>query len=122
MLVENSIWPSTTAFSALSILLGGVMTFHIKKGGMELVLLSFLALLISLYFWWKEVVIEGTYQGLHTKEVQKSLTVGFILFVVSEAIIFFSFFFSYFYFHFSFFIFSFSMPNAFLSLKFISVR
>ena len=97
MLVENSIWPSTTAISALSLLLGSVMLFHMKIGGLELVIISLISLLISLYYWWKEVVIEGTYQGLHTQEVQKSLTLGFILFVVSEALIFFSFFFAYFY-------------------------
>jgi len=97
MLVENSIWPLTTSLSGISVLLGSVMLFHMKKGGLELVLISLLSLLISLYFWWKEVVIEGTYQGLHTKEVQKNLTLGFILFVVSEALIFFSFFFAFFY-------------------------
>lgn len=97
MLVENSIWPLTTSFSALSLLIGGVMLFHMKIGGLELVIISLISLVISLYFWWKEVIIEGTYQGLHTKEVQKNLTIGFMLFVLSEAIIFFSFFFAYFY-------------------------
>lgn len=97
MLVENSIWPATTAVSALSLLLGSIMLFHMKIGGLELVLLSTISLLISFYFWWKEVIIEGTYQGLHNLKVQKNLTLGFLLFVVSEALIFFSFFFAYFY-------------------------
>lgn len=97
MLVDNSLWPSTTAISSLSLLLGAVMLFHMKKGGIELVVISMISLLISLYYWWREVVIEGTYKGQHTKEVEKSLTIGFILFVVSEGLIFFSFFFAYFY-------------------------
>lgn len=97
MLVENSIWPLTTAISTLSLLIGSVMLFHLKNGGLELVVLALLALLASMYFWWEEVIIEGTYQGLHNKEVQKNLSMGFLLFVVSEAIIFFSFFFAYFY-------------------------
>lgn len=97
MLVENSIWPCTTALSSMSLLLGLVMLFHMKIGGMELVIISSISLLISLYLWWKEVIIEGTYQGLHTKEVQHNLSFGFLLFVLSEALIFFSFFFSYFY-------------------------
>lgn len=97
MLVENSIWPSTTAVSALSLLLGSVMLFNLNTWGGILVLLSIVSLCISLYFWWKEVIIEGTYQGLHSLEVQNNLTLGFLLFVVSEALIFFSFFFAYFY-------------------------
>ena len=32
MLVENSIWPLTSSFSALSLLLGAVMLFHMKIG------------------------------------------------------------------------------------------
>lgn len=97
MLVENSIWPSTTAVSVLSLLLGSVMLFNLKTYGGILVLFSTVSLCISLYFWWKEVIIEGTYQGLHSIEVQNNLTLGFILFVVSEALIFFSLFFAYFY-------------------------
>lgn len=97
MLVENSIWPTTTAVSVLSLFIGSVMLFNLKTWGGLLVLLSISSLSISLYFWWKEVIIEGTYQGLHNIEVQKNLTLGFILFVVSEAIIFFSLFFAYFY-------------------------
>lgn len=97
MLVENSLWPATTALSVLSLLIGSVMLFHMKSGGLELVLLSTISLIISVYFWWKEVIIEGTYQGLHSKDVQKNLTLGFLLFVVSEALVFFSLFFAYFY-------------------------
>ena len=97
MLVENSLWPATTAVSALSILLGTVMLFHMKIGGEELVILSLISLIISLYFWWKEVIIEGTYQGFHNQDVQNNLTLGFLLFVVSEALVFFSFFFAFFY-------------------------
>lgn len=97
MLVENSIWPITSSISALSILLSAIMLFHKKIGGLELLLISLISLLISLYLWWKEIIIEGTYQGLHNKEVQKNLTIGFILFIVSEAVIFFSFFFAFFY-------------------------
>ena len=96
MLVENSIWPLTTIISVFSLLLGMTILFH-NNNGEELIYLSLISLLISLYFWWKEVIIEGTYQGLHTKSVQDNLTTGFILFVISEAMIFFSLFFAYFY-------------------------
>lgn len=97
MLVDNSLWPFTTAFSTLSLLLGTVMIIHMKKGGIEIIILSMIIIIISMYLWWKEIIIEGTYKGLHNKEVQKNITIGFILFVISEVFIFFSFFFAYFY-------------------------
>ena len=97
MLVENSIWPATTSFSILSLLIGLTMTFHMKIGGTELFIVSLISLIISVYFWWREIVIEGSYQGLHSYIVSSMLSMGFLLFVLSEALIFFSFFFGYFY-------------------------
>jgi len=91
MLVENSIWPLTTTITALSLIIGVI------AGDLTLAYLSLLLLLVSMYYWWKEVVIESTYQGQHNEQVKRNLTIGFILFVISEAMIFFSLFFAYFY-------------------------
>jgi cytochrome c oxidase subunit 3 len=91
MLVENSIWPLASSLSVLSLLIG------VTSGKMLLVWMSLISVLISISYWWREVIIEGTYQGLHSEQVQKNLTIGFILFVISEAMVFFSLFFAYFY-------------------------
>jgi cytochrome c oxidase subunit 3 len=40
----------------------------------------------------KDIVREGTYQGLHTIATLNGLKMGFILFIVSEILLFFSFF------------------------------
>jgi len=32
----------------------------------------------------RDIITEGTYQGQHTKQVQKGLIIGFVLFIVSE--------------------------------------
>lgn len=97
MLVENSIWPLTTAISTLSMLLSSIMIFNKKIGGFELFIISIISILISIYYWFKDIIVEATFQGYHNKDVQTNINIGFILFVVSEAMIFFSFFFAFFY-------------------------
>jgi len=47
-------------------------------------------------FWWRDVVREATFGGHHTRAVQKGLKMGFTLFLVSEAMLFFSLFWTFF--------------------------
>lgn len=96
-LVTNSPWPLTTSISAFSLLLGNILSYQKKLGGIELISLSIIGLIISSIFWFKDIIIEGTYRGEHTDKVQKGLNLGFILFVVSEVCVFFGLFFAYFY-------------------------
>jgi len=42
--------------------------------------------------WFRDVVIESTFQGMHTLIVQKMLRAGFVLVLLSEAMFFFGFF------------------------------
>lgn len=95
-LVQVSPWPLTTGISVLSLIIGNISLWE-KEGGEELIILAILSLIYSLYYWFKDIIIEGTYRGEHTKKVQKSLSLGFILFVVSEICVFFGLFFAYFY-------------------------
>lgn len=96
-IVTNSPWPITTAISVLSILLGNVLLFQNKIGGIELTIVSGIATIYSGYYWFKDIIVEGTYIGDHTEKVEKGLNLGFILFVVSEICVFFGLFFAYFY-------------------------
>ena len=54
-------------------------------------------LLYSIYRWFKDLTMEATYTGKHTKAVQHNLMMGFILFVLSEVMVFFGIFWSYLY-------------------------
>jgi cytochrome c oxidase subunit 3 len=56
----------------------------------------FLALIITLWSWAKELVVEATYQGHHTAQVQTGLKLGVLLFLLSEAMLFFPFFWAFF--------------------------
>lgn len=57
---------------------------------------SILCTLLCLYQWWRDISREATFQGHHTFNVYKGLRLGIILFIISEIIFFFSFFWAYF--------------------------
>jgi len=46
--------------------------------------------------WWRDVVREGTFEGHHTSYVRKGIKFGMILFIVSEVMFFFAFFWAFF--------------------------
>jgi cytochrome c oxidase subunit 3 len=95
-LVDPSPWPFVGSVGGLGLTIGGVLYFHKFENGGLLMLASLILLLGVMYAWWRDVVREATYQGHHTKAVQKGLKIGMLLFIVSEVIFFISFFWGYF--------------------------
>lgn len=104
-LVSNSPWPIMVAISGFSLLLGNILSYqniyiylnNICIKGNSIIILSLINFIFSSFFWFKDIIIEGTYRGEHTEKVQKGLNLGFILFVLSEVCVFFGLFFAYFY-------------------------
>lgn len=96
-IVTFSPWPLTTTLSLQSLILGIVFQIKEIEYGKEILLLSLFSLIYSIYHWSNNIITEGSFQGEHTKNIQKGLTLGFILFVISEICVFFALFFSYFY-------------------------
>nr|BBH42921.1 cytochrome c oxidase subunit 3 [Marophrys sp. SRT127] len=95
-LVDQSPWPLVTATCALATAVGAAMYMHSFKNG-DLILFSGLFMLISsMGIWWRDVIREGTFQGHHTKTVQLGLRSGMLLFIVSEVMFFFAFFWAFF--------------------------
>nr|BCO16587.1 cytochrome oxidase subunit 3 [Crossobamon orientalis] len=89
-MVDPSPWPLTGAAAALLMTSGLAMWFHY---GLTLPMNIGLALmLLTSYQWWRDVVREGTFQGHHTKPVQKGLRYGMVLFITSEVFFFLGFF------------------------------
>lgn len=72
------------------------MTFHGYSNGGFLVILGLIATMFTMALWFKDVSREGTFQGHHTFAVQKGLTLGFVLFVISEVFFFISIFWAFF--------------------------
>nr|QFQ01401.1 cytochrome coxidase subunit III [Manuscaris liui] len=93
-LVDMSPWPLTASVSAMMLTTGLVKWFH--QFNMDLLLLSFVAMILTMIQWWRDVTREGTYQGLHTSRVMVGLQWGMILFITSEVLFFFSFFWAFF--------------------------
>lgn len=95
-LVDPSPWPFVTAMSAFVMMNGSVMYFHSIKGGNFVMLLGLSLVVATMAIWWRDVVREATFQGHHTKVVQTGLRYGMILFIVSEIMFFFAFFWAFF--------------------------
>lgn len=95
-LVTPSPWPLLVALSVSSMALGMVGYLHYFVLGLPLFFLSMIILLCFLSLWFRDVIREGTFFGCHSENVLVGLRLGFLLFVVSEAMLFFSFFWAFF--------------------------
>lgn len=95
-LVTPSPWPFLSAFAALNLTLGAVAYMHQYERGGLLLTLGFLSVFIIMAYWWRDVIREATFQGKHTNKVQRGLRLGFVLFVFSEVMFFFGFFWAFF--------------------------
>nr|YP_010463767.1 cytochrome c oxidase subunit III [Lophogaster typicus]UUL70716.1 cytochrome c oxidase subunit III [Lophogaster typicus] len=93
-LVNMSPWPLFTAISAMTLTTGLVKWFTLSA--MDLMILGLLLMLMLMLQWWRDVVREGTLQGFHSLSVKVGLQLGMILFITSEVLFFFSFFWAFF--------------------------
>ncbi len=93
-IVDQSPWPIIASLGALTITSGLVKWFH--QFNSTLFLIGILITLLTSYQWWRDVSRERSLQGLHTYNVIKGLKWGIILFITSEILFFFSFFWAFF--------------------------
>lgn len=96
-IVTPSPWPFITALNAFVMVLGGVMYMHLFAGGGYVLCWGLFNVLGVVSLWLRDVIREGTFEGMHTKIVQTNLKFGFSLFILSEVMFFFGFFFAFFY-------------------------
>jgi len=93
-LVEYSPWPILGSFAIIAIPVG--LVIWLKQANFVLLILGVLTTVLIAYLWWRDIVRESTMQGFHNDKVILGLKAGFILFVVSEICLFFSFFWAFF--------------------------
>jgi len=93
-LVDNRPWPITGSIGLISITSGAVIWIHFNETW--LITLGILITLLTIFQWWRDVIRESTFQGLHTKKVIKRIKWGIILFITSEVLFFRSFFWAFF--------------------------
>nr|YP_010022646.1 cytochrome c oxidase subunit III [Muscina pascuorum]QOP39494.1 cytochrome c oxidase subunit III [Muscina pascuorum] len=93
-LVDYSPWPLTASIGAMTTVSGMVKWFH--QYDISLFTLGNIITILTVYQWWRDISREGTFQGLHTLTVTTGLRWGMILFILSEILFFFSFFWAFF--------------------------
>nr|AOY40025.1 cytochrome c oxidase subunit 3 [Scolytinae sp. BMNH 1040327] len=93
-LVDVSPWPLLGSLSVFSLLAGTIKWFHL--GTPNLMFMGSTATLLIMIQWWRDVVRESTFQGLHTIKVAKGLRWGMMLFITSEVFFFIAFFWAFF--------------------------
>jgi cytochrome c oxidase subunit 3 len=95
-LVEPSPWPILVSFSLLNLTLGAVMYMQGFTYGGSVISLGFTLTVCGMILWFRDIITEGTYLGHHTIQVQKGLTIGVVLFIISEVFAFLSVFWAFF--------------------------
>jgi len=95
-LVTPSPWPLVTAMAALSLTISAVSYFQrIQAGGINL-FLSLIAVICLMAIWWRDVLREAIFEGANSIIVQRGLRIGVALFILSEIMFFFGFFWAFF--------------------------
>jgi cytochrome c oxidase subunit 3 len=95
-LVEPSPWPLFSAFGALFFTSGFAFYMHRLEYSGYVLLLSLIIILLSAFFWFRDIINESTYIGFHSLVVRKGLKNGFLAFIASEIMLFFGFFWAFF--------------------------
>lgn len=93
-IVEVRPWPIKGAVATFLILSSIVAWFQFNS--IFYFFSSLIILLLIAFEWWKDLIRESKNQGFHNIKVINGLKIGIILFITSEVIFFFSFFWAYF--------------------------
>jgi cytochrome c oxidase subunit 3 len=93
-IVDKSPWPICIAIMLCLLTSASVNWFH--TGIKDFIIISIISILIISSFWFRDIVRESSYEGHHTKQVQNNIKYGMSLFITSEIMFFFSFFWSFF--------------------------
>jgi len=95
-LVSPSPWPILTSMTLLAITISGALSMHVFKNSGIIFFISLFLVVYSMGLWFRDVIVEGTYQGHHTLAVQKGINIGVALFIISEVFFFLAIFWAFF--------------------------
>lgn len=95
-LVDPSPWPFVGSIGAFGFTFGTVLYMHKYSGGFLLFILGLFTILYTMFFWWRDIIREATFEGQHTLAVQHGLRQGVLLFIISEIMFFVAFFWAFF--------------------------
>jgi cytochrome c oxidase subunit 3 len=95
-LSNESPWPFALSMALLSLVMAVCLRFHGDLNIWITIKRSLYLVLFCCFCWWRDVVRESTFEGNHTEIVQQGLRYGMILFITSEVMFFFAFFWAFF--------------------------
>nr|AWU48992.1 cytochrome c oxidase subunit 3 [Mesohomotoma hibisci] len=93
-LVDPSPWPLLTSFILMNYMTFSILMLFNKMN--KPLIFSTMILIWIMMLWWRDIHRESTFQGNHTFSVMISMKMGMVLFITSEILFFFSFFWSFF--------------------------
>ena len=95
-IVEPSFYPLQLALGIFFFVTGLAFLMHHVENGYLIFLLGIIMILFIATSWFLEIIREATFEGFHTLVVKKGLKSGFLLFIASEIMLFFGFFWAFF--------------------------
>nr|YP_010926074.1 cytochrome c oxidase subunit III [Piagetiella africana]WKF19587.1 cytochrome c oxidase subunit 3 [Piagetiella africana] len=95
--VSPSPWPLYMSCSSFCLLSTILLSINLVPYFILNLVLSLTFFFLTFYGWMRDVCYEGFLEGEHTMDVQKGLKMGMVMFITSEVMFFFSFFWSIFY-------------------------
>ena len=95
-LVSPSLWPVYTSICLFALTMNGALSMHSFVNDYFYVYSAVILVIISMSFWFRDVIVEATFFGDHTLAVQRGINLGVMLFIVSEALFFMAIFWAFF--------------------------
>nr|YP_010692579.1 cytochrome c oxidase subunit III [Tricentrus gammamaculatus]WBV77320.1 cytochrome c oxidase subunit III [Tricentrus gammamaculatus] len=93
-LVDKSPWPIMSSMSLLCLTSGAIIMFNTTT--YHLIMIGISITIMCMIQWWRDIIRESTFQGLHSIKVTQNMKLGMILFILSEIMFFVSFFWAFF--------------------------
>lgn len=95
-LLTPSPWPIFSSFAAFVMLTGFAAYMNYYEGGLFLFFFGLLLVILAFFFWCRDLVREMTFLGRFSMLIKYNSRLGFWLFILSEALLFLSFFWAFF--------------------------
>lgn len=95
-LLTPSPWPIYSSFSVLLMLTGFAAYMNYFSNGLFCFFLGIFFVLLAFFFWCRDIIRELTFFGRASLLIEANLRLAFWFFIVSEALLFFSFFWAFF--------------------------
>nr|DBA43668.1 TPA_asm: COX3 [Bombus laesus] len=93
-MVTISPWPIITSFNLMNLLMS--IIFWIYMNNLNNMIMNFILLVLSMFMWFRDIIRESTFQGIHSMYITMMMKFSMIMFIVSELFFFISFFWTFF--------------------------